>query len=91
VSSVTTEPEIEMICLTPMIAAGYELSFGARGRLCVDAVVLALPAHASAVLCEALDADLAHELASIPHSSYAAVHLAFRAEDGDMTKRCGSP
>jgi oxygen-dependent protoporphyrinogen oxidase len=42
-----------------------------------DRLIVALPAHVAAALCEGLDADLASELADIEYSSLAALHFAF--------------
>ncbi|HEX8147778.1 MAG TPA: protoporphyrinogen oxidase, partial [Pyrinomonadaceae bacterium] len=55
------------------IAGGEEVS--------ADAVVLALPAHASARLVRDVDDGLAEELEAIPYASTATVNLAFRRED----------
>ena len=46
-----------------------------------DAVCLALPAHASAKLLRATDAQLASELDSIPYASTATVNVAYRRAD----------
>lgn len=46
-----------------------------------DGICLALPAHRSAGLLEALDPDLAARLRSVEHASTATVNLAYRAAD----------
>ncbi|MFA5975443.1 MAG: protoporphyrinogen oxidase [Elusimicrobiota bacterium] len=52
-----------------------------QGFLMVDAVVLALPAYASAQVLSELGPALAESLASIPYGSVATLNLAYRSAD----------
>lgn len=62
-------------------AAGPALTLADGTSLEGDAVVLALPARASAALLAPLDPVLARELRGIPHGSTATVTLAYAAAD----------
>jgi oxygen-dependent protoporphyrinogen oxidase len=57
--------------------SGFRIETQAGGVLLADRLIVALPAHVAASLCERLDADLARELAGIEYSSLAALHFAF--------------
>ncbi len=56
---------------------GFTLSLPAGESLHADALILALPAHATSTLTRALDPQLSAELAAIPYAGVATVNLAF--------------
>lgn len=62
-------------------AAGPALTLADGSTIVGDAVVLALPARASAALLAPLDGVLARDLRAIPHGSTATVTLAYAAAD----------
>lgn len=62
-------------------ASGYEALLASGEAVGADAVVLALPAHAVAVLTAELDPELARAHAGIPHASSALVTLSFAASE----------
>ncbi|MDF1502397.1 protoporphyrinogen oxidase [Roseisolibacter sp. H3M3-2] len=64
---------------------GPALTLADGTTLAGDAVVLALPARATAALLAPIDADLARELRAIPHGSTATVTLAVPAADVPRT------
>ncbi|MCA1626422.1 MAG: protoporphyrinogen oxidase, partial [Acidobacteria bacterium] len=61
-------------------ARRWQLNIGEE-TLAVDAVCVALPAHAAARLLRATDAEIAAELDQIPYASTATVNLAYRRAD----------
>ncbi|HKO16936.1 MAG TPA: protoporphyrinogen oxidase, partial [Gemmatimonadaceae bacterium] len=59
----------------------YAVSLSSGERLIGDAVIVATPAHAAAVLLGSVDAQLASRLAEIEHASTVTVNVAFRQTD----------
>lgn len=74
---------------TGVTAAAVEATPGGRWRVrtstgeevSADAVILALPAYASAALLRDVDADLAALLDAIPYATTAVLNMAFRRQD----------
>ncbi len=66
--------------IEPLPEGGWNV-IGPSGSMPVDAVIAALPAHRSAAMVRALDAELSADLDTIPYGASATVNLAYNESD----------